>query len=183
MTSSARKRSPAAGSRREREEGQVLRIGQGYDIHRLVAGRRLVLGGVEIPSPVGLDGHSDADALVHAIMDALLGALALGDIGLHFPNTDPRYAGADSLDLLRRVATILSDRGARTVNVDTTVIAQAPKLSPHFTVMRERISAALGIAPDSVSIKATTPENLGALGRREGIAALAIALVEIVDPA
>jgi len=155
----------------------VLRIGQGYDIHPLVAGRRLVLGGVEIPSDVGLEGHSDADVLVHAIMDALLGALALGDIGQHFPNTDERYRGVDSIRLLERVAELIRQHGARVVNVDSTVVAERPRVAPYVPAIRERISAALGIPASAISIKATTAEKLGALGRGEGISASAIALV------
>jgi len=159
----------------------MLRIGQGYDVHRLVVGRRLVLGGVEVFSPFGLEGHSDADALTHAVMDALLGALALGDIGHHFPTRDAQYAGADSIALLRQVTAMLAERGAKVVNVDTTVIAQQPKLSPYFERMRTRLAEAMGIAPADVSIKATTPEELGAFGRSEGIAAQAIALVEVAE--
>jgi len=157
----------------------MLRIGQGYDVHRLAEGRRLVLGGVEIPSPVGCVGHSDADALAHAIMDALLGALALGDIGQHFPNTDPAYAGADSIALLGRVVALLAEHGARVVNVDATVIVEAPKLAPHIPGMRRRLAAALGVGEGDVSVKATTAEGLGAFGRGEGIAAHAVALVEV----
>lgn len=159
----------------------MLRIGQGYDIHPLVAGRRLVLGGVEIPSDVGLDGHSDADVLVHAIMDALLGALALGDIGQHFPNTDERYRGADSIHLLKKVAELMGQHGARVINVDSTVVAEKPRLAPYIGAMRERVSAALGLPPSAISVKATTAEKLGALGRGEGIAAYAVALVEAAD--
>ena len=156
----------------------MLRIGQGYDIHPLVAGRRLVLGGVEIPSEVGLEGHSDADVLVHAIMDALLGALALGDIGQHFPNMDDRYKDIDSIQLLDKVAQLVGQHGARVVNVDSTVVAERPRIAPHIPVMRERLGEALGLPPSAISVKATTAEKLGALGRGEGIAAYAVALVE-----
>jgi len=156
----------------------VLRIGQGYDIHPLVAGRRLILGGVDIPSDVGLEGHSDADVLVHAIMDALLGALALGDIGQHFPNTDDRYKDTDSIQLLDKVAQLVGQHGARVVNVDSTVVAERPRIAPHIPVMRERLGEALGLPPSAISVKATTAEKLGALGRGEGIAAYAVALLE-----
>ncbi len=156
----------------------MLRIGQGYDVHRLVEGRRLVLGGIEIPSALGLDGHSDADVLTHAAMDALLGALALGDIGRHFPDTDAAYSGADSVALLAQVTEMLSERGAVVVNVDTTVVAQAPKIAPYVDRMRECLAGAMGIGPDRVSVKATTPERLGAFGREEGIAAQAVVLVD-----
>ncbi len=156
----------------------MLRIGQGYDIHPLVAGRRLVLGGVEIPSEVGLEGHSDADVLLHAIMDALLGALALGDIGQHFPNMDDRYKDIDSIQLLDKVAELVGQHGARVVNVDSTVVAERPRIAPHIPVMRERLGEALGLPPSAISVKATTAEKLGALGRGEGIAAYAVALVE-----
>jgi 2-C-methyl-D-erythritol 2,4-cyclodiphosphate synthase len=154
-----------------------LRIGQGYDVHRLVEGRKLILGGVEIPYDMGLDGHSDADALTHAIADALLGSLAMGDIGVHFPPTDDRWKDADSIELLRHVVELLRKRGARVVNVDSTVIAQAPKIAPYAQLMRERLCATMGVKLDCVSVKATTPEMMGAFGRREGIAAQAVALV------
>ena len=156
----------------------MLRIGQGYDIHPLVAGRRLILGGVDIPSDVGLEGHSDADVLVHAIMDALLGALALGDIGQHFPNTDDRYKDTDSIQLLDKVTQLVGQHGARVVNVDSTVVAERPRIAPHIPVMRERLGEALGLPPSAISVKATTAEKLGALGRGEGIAAYAVALLE-----
>jgi len=159
-----------------------VRIGQGYDVHRLVAGRRLVIGGVDIDFDLGLAGHSDADVLTHAVMDALLGALALGDIGQHFPNTDPRWAGAESIGLLRRVVALLAARNARLLNVDATIVAEKPKLAPHLPLMRARLAEALNVDLDAVSIKATTPEKLGALGRGEGIAAQAVALVETTDP-
>ncbi len=155
-----------------------FRIGHGYDVHRLTEGRALILGGVTIPHPLGLDGHSDADVLVHAVMDALLGAAALGDIGQHFPDTDPVYAGADSLGLLRRVAALLRQRGWEIGNIDATILAQRPKLAPHISAMRERIAAAAGVPVDAVSVKATTEERLGFTGQEEGIAAHAVALIE-----
>jgi 2-C-methyl-D-erythritol 2,4-cyclodiphosphate synthase len=154
-----------------------MRIGQGFDIHALVPGRKLIIGGVEIPHDRGLAGHSDADVLVHAVCDALIGAAGLGDIGTHFPDTDPRYKGADSRGLLREVARLLARNGFRVANVDSTIIAQAPKMAPHIARMRENIAADLGIAGALVNVKAKTAERLGALGRGEGIAAEAIALV------
>ncbi|MDA8219523.1 MAG: 2-C-methyl-D-erythritol 2,4-cyclodiphosphate synthase [Dehalococcoidales bacterium] len=154
------------------------RVGIGYDVHRLVQGRPLVLGGVPIAHPLGLEGHSDADVLVHAIMDAILGALALGDIGQHFPPDDPQYKDASSIGLLRRVRELVGARGWEVVNVDVSVAAEAPKLSPHNEQMRRTVADALGIAVDRVSIKATTNERLGFVGRREGIAALAVALLD-----
>lgn len=154
-----------------------LRIGQGYDVHPLVTGRRLVLGGVEIAHEHGLDGHSDADALLHAIMDALLGAAGLGDIGAHFPPSDERWRDASSLDLLARVAALLREEGWRAVNVDATVIAERPRIAPHVPAMRAHIAAALGLEEQTVGVKATTNEGLGFVGREEGIAALAVALV------
>jgi 2-C-methyl-D-erythritol 2,4-cyclodiphosphate synthase len=157
----------------------MLRVGQGYDIHPLIHGRRLVIGGVEIASEMGLEGHSDADVLVHAIMDALLGALALGDIGVHFPNTDERFRGADSVTLLREVMGLLGKNGAKVGNVDCTVIAEQPRLVGHIPAMRECLANAMGIESNAVSIKATTAEHLGSLGRGEGIAAYAVALVEV----
>ncbi|EAR18223.1 2-C-methyl-D-erythritol 2,4-cyclodiphosphate synthase [Synechococcus sp. W2B2] len=157
----------------------TLRIGNGYDIHRLVDGRPLILGGqrLEHPDGVGLDGHSDADVLVHAIMDALLGALSLGDIGLYFPPTDPQWKGADSLELLRQVVALIQQRGWQVVNVDSVVIAERPKLKPHIEAMRTAIAMAMGIAPDQVGVKATTNERLGPEGREEGIACYAVALL------
>jgi 2-C-methyl-D-erythritol 2,4-cyclodiphosphate synthase len=152
-------------------------IGTGYDIHRLVPGRPLVLGGVTFASEVGLDGHSDADVLLHALMDALLGALALGDIGKHFPPSDQRYRGADSRDLLRQVRALLASHGATPINVDATVVAEHPRLAAVVEQMRVNIAADLAIAVDCVSIKATTNEGLGPEGRREGISATAVALV------
>jgi 2-C-methyl-D-erythritol 2,4-cyclodiphosphate synthase len=153
-----------------------MRIGQGFDVHALVPGRRLVIGGVEIPYEKGLQGHSDADVLVHAICDALLGAAALGDIGRHFPDTDPAYAGADSRRLLREVRKKLGTY--RIVNVDATLLAQAPRMAPHVPQMIANIASDLGIDPGAVSVKATTTERLGFIGRAEGIAAQAIALIE-----
>ena len=153
----------------------AIRTGIGYDIHRLVAGRDLILGGVRFDSPVGLDGHSDADVLSHAIADAVLGAIALGDIGQHFPPGDPRWAGADSIELLRAAVKLAHDRGWTVGNVDATVIAEAPKVNPGADVMRARLADALHVSVDDVSLKATTNELLGAIGRGEGIAALAIA--------
>ena len=157
-----------------------MRIGQGFDIHALVAGRRLVIGGVEIPHPTGLAGHSDADVLIHAICDALLGAAGMGDIGRHFPDTDPRFRDADSRMLLTEVARRIAERGLRVVNVDATIIAQAPRMAAHIPLMEERVRACLGGACQ-VNIKAKTAEHLGAIGRAEGIAAEAIALVASTD--
>ncbi len=156
----------------------MIRIGHGYDVHRLAEGRRLILGGVEIPHTLGLLGHSDADVLTHAVMDALLGAAALGDIGAQFPDTDTAYAGADSIELLKKVLFLLKSKGCRVVNVDSTVIAQAPKLRAYIERMRERLAEACGILPEFVSVKATTEEGLGFSGRKEGIAAHAVVLIE-----
>ena len=153
-----------------------MRIGQGFDVHAFATGRRLVIGGVAIPFEKGLEGHSDADVLLHAICDALLGAAALGDIGKHFPDSDPAYAGADSRRLLRAVRKKLG--GYRIVNLDATILAQAPRVAPHVPEMVANIASDLGIAPGAVSIKATTTEHLGFIGRAEGIAAQAIALIE-----
>ena len=155
-----------------------MRIGQGFDVHALAPGRKLVIGGVTIPYEKGLDGHSDADVLLHAICDALLGAAALGDIGRHFPDSDARYKGIDSRELLRHCARLLRELGLRVVNVDATIIAQAPRMAPHMAHMIANIAEDLGIAPAAVNIKATTTEHLGFLGRLEGIAAQAVALVE-----
>jgi 2-C-methyl-D-erythritol 2,4-cyclodiphosphate synthase len=155
-----------------------MRIGQGYDVHRLVEGRKLILGGVEIPYEKGLLGHSDADVLLHALMDALLGAAALGDIGKLFPDHDPAYAGADSRKLLERVAAILEEKHYCICNVDCTVIAQRPKLAPFIQQMRQNIAETLGLSTDRVSVKATTEEGLGFTGEGLGIAAQAIALLE-----
>lgn len=154
-----------------------MRIGHGYDVHRLTEGRRLILGGVDIPYEKGLLGHSDADVLVHALMDALLGAAALGDIGTHFPDSDERYRGADSLALLKQVCNILSEQGYRVGNVDCTVLAQRPKLAPYIPQMRENIASAMEVAADRVSVKATTEEGLGFTGEGLGIAAHAVALL------
>ena len=156
---------------------QDIRIGHGYDVHRLVPDQKLILGGVTIPHETGLLGHSDADVLLHAISDALLGALALGDIGKHFPDTDPRYAGADSLVLLSHVVSLIQKEGWRVGNVDATVLAQAPKLSPHVPSMRENVAGVLSVSTDRVSIKATTEERLGFTGEKLGIAAHAVVLL------
>lgn len=155
-----------------------MRIGHGYDVHRLVEGRRLILGGVDIPYEKGLLGHSDADVLTHAIMDALLGAAAMGDIGKLFPDRDPAYAGADSLVLAREVAKRIREAGYEIGNVDSTVIAQAPKLAPHIQAMRRNLADALGIEVDAVSVKATTEEGLGFSGQGLGIAAHAVCLLQ-----
>jgi 2-C-methyl-D-erythritol 2,4-cyclodiphosphate synthase len=156
-----------------------LRVGLGYDVHRVKAGRPLVLGGVRIESDWGLDGHSDADVLLHAIGDALLGAAGLGDLGEHFPPGDARWKDASSLDLLARIAALLRERGASIANVDAMLVAEAPRLAPHRAAMCANIAAALGIEAARVSVKATTNETLGAIGRREGLAAMAVALVEV----
>ncbi|MCD7708541.1 MAG: 2-C-methyl-D-erythritol 2,4-cyclodiphosphate synthase [Clostridiales bacterium] len=155
-----------------------MRIGMGYDVHRLTAGRRLVLGGVEIPHMLGLLGHSDADVLVHAIMDAMLGAAALGDIGKLFPDTDPAYEGISSMKLLAEVGERIAAEGYSVGNIDATVIAQEPKVSPYIDRMRENIAKALGISPSQVSVKATTEEGLGFTGAKEGMAAQAVCLLE-----
>ena len=154
-----------------------MRIGHGYDVHRLVEGRKLILGGVYIPWEKGLLGHSDADVLLHALMDALLGAAALGDIGKHFPDTDEQYRGADSMVLLRHVCRILSEQGHTVGNVDCTILAQRPKLAPYIPQMRENIASALSVSVDRVSVKATTEEGLGFTGDGLGIAAHAVALI------
>ena len=155
-----------------------MRIGQGYDVHRLTEGRKLIIGGVEIPYEKGLDGHSDADVLLHAIMDALLGAAALGDIGLLFPDTDERFSGADSLQLLQKVKDVLDEKGYSICNIDATVIAQEPKLRPYIDLMRQNIAEVLKIDVSQVSVKATTEEHLGFTGRKEGIASQAIVLID-----
>lgn len=155
------------------------RVGIGYDIHRLERGLPLTLGGVSLAHERGLRAHSDGDALAHAIGDALLGAMALGDLGAHFPDTDPRYRGMSSLMLLEHIRGLLEHRGARVVNVDSTLILEAPRVHPHVAEMRERLAGALGVDPDWVSVKATSNEGLGAVGREEGIAAMAVALVEV----
>lgn len=154
-----------------------MRIGHGYDAHRLAEGRRLVIGGVEIPYERGLLGHSDADVLAHAVMDAILGALALGDIGAQFPDSDPAYAGADSVALLGRVRVMAEQRGWRVGNVDATIVAQAPKLAPHIPRMRRRLAGACGVPEEDVSVKATTEEHMGFTGSGEGISAHAVCLL------
>ena len=155
-----------------------MRVGQGFDVHPLVAGRELVLGGVRIPHSKGLQGHSDADVLIHAVCDACLGAAGLGDLGRHFPDTDAQYENIDSRVLLRRVRVVLDDRGWEVANIDATVIAQAPRLAPHVAAMKANIAADLNISADLVNIKATTTERLGFIGRKEGIAAQAVVLLE-----
>lgn len=156
----------------------MIRSGIGYDIHRLVEGRKLVLGGVEIAHTRGLDGHSDADVLSHAIADALLGAIAAGDIGQHFPNTDESIRGMSSIEILKTVAALLGERNARALNIDATVIAEAPKIAPHASKMRGQVAKALKLSETQVSIKATTNEGIGSIGQGDGIAAFAIATVE-----
>ncbi len=164
--------------RPEQKEGTSMRIGHGYDVHRLVEGRKLILGGVEVPFEKGLLGHSDADVLAHAVMDAVLGAAALGDIGKHFPDTDPEYSGADSLKLARRVAEILHENGWKIENIDSTILCQRPKLAAYIPAMREKLAEAFGLPVDAVSVKATTEEHLGFTGEGLGIAAHAVALIE-----
>jgi 2-C-methyl-D-erythritol 2,4-cyclodiphosphate synthase len=154
-----------------------MRIGQGFDVHALVEGRKLIIGGVDIPFPLGLEGHSDADVLLHAICDALLGAAALGDIGRHFPDTDPQYRGIDSRRLLRHAGAQLKERGYRVVNLDATIIAQAPKMAPHIPQMVRHIAADLAMAEGDINVKATTTEKLGFTGRGQGIAAQAVCLI------
>lgn len=155
-----------------------MRIGHGYDVHRLVEGRKLILGGVEVPHTLGLLGHSDADVLTHAVMDALLGAAALGDIGRHFPDTDPAYKGADSLVLLDHVMALLDQAGWQVGNVDATILAQKPKLAPYIPQMRDNLARRMKVAEDQVNVKATTEEKLGFTGSEEGIAAHAVCLLE-----
>ena len=157
----------------------TMRIGHGYDVHRLVEGRKLILGGVEVPHTLGLLGHSDADVLTHAVMDALLGAAALGDIGRHFPDTDPAYAEADSLKLLDHVVELLEEKGYQVGNVDATILAQKPKLAPYIEKMRDNLAARMKVEPDQVNVKATTEEKLGFTGAEEGIAAHAVALLSL----
>jgi 2-C-methyl-D-erythritol 2,4-cyclodiphosphate synthase len=159
----------------------MVHVGIGYDVHQLVAGRKLVLGGVEIPHAKGLDGHSDADALMHAICDAVLGALGEEDIGHFFPNTDPRWRGVPSRIFLEEAARQTARRGGRIVNVDATVIAQAPKIYPHIAGMKRCIAVALGVAEGQVGVKATTNEHMGFIGREEGIAAMAVASIDLPD--
>jgi 2-C-methyl-D-erythritol 2,4-cyclodiphosphate synthase len=156
---------------------KAYRIGQGYDIHRLVEGRKLVLAGVEIPFEKGLEGHSDADVAAHAVMDSLLGAAALADIGTHFPNTDPEYEGADSMILMEKVKEKIGKKGFSIGNVDVTIMAERPKLAPYIEKMKNNIARALEISPDVISVKATTNEKLGAIGKGEGMAALAVSLL------
>ena len=156
----------------------MMRIGHGYDVHRLVEGRKCMIGGVDIPFEKGLLGHSDADVLLHAIMDAVLGAMAAGDIGKLFPDNDPTYKGADSLALARCVAEVMAEKGYRLGNIDATIIAQAPKMAPHIPLMRQNIAAIFGVDMDRISIKATTEERLGFTGSGEGIAAHAVCLLE-----
>jgi len=157
----------------------VNRVGFGFDLHPLARDRTLILGGVTVPSEVGLRGHSDADVLAHAVGEALLGALALGDLGHHFPDTDPQYRGVSSLALLERVMELVRGRGGRLVNVDATVLAQAPRLAPYLPEMAKRLADALAVPVDVVSVKAKSPEGLGVVGRREGIAAMAVVSVEV----
>ena len=160
---------------------EANRIGTGYDIHRLVDGRKLLLGGVRVPFMKGLLGHSDSDVLAHAVCDALLGAAALGDIGAHFPDTDPRWRGTSSLDFLRHAVKLIGEKGYRVANVDATVIAEQPKLKPHIQAMREHLASVLEVDVDAVSVKAKTNEGLDAIGRGEAIAAHAVALISICD--
>ena len=159
----------------------MIRVGIGYDVHELVAGRKLILGGVEIPHGKGLDGHSDADVLMHAICDALLGALGEGDIGHFFPNTDPRWKGAPSKVFLEEAARLISVRGGKLVNVDASVIAQEPKIAPFIPLMKTHVAAALNVKESQIGIKATTNEKLGFIGREEGIAAMAVASLELPE--
>lgn len=157
-----------------------MRIGHGYDVHKLVEGRKCIIGGVDIPSPVGLLGHSDADVLLHAISDALLGASALGDIGHLFPDTDNKWKGADSLKLLEEVVRQINTKGYTVINIDSTILAQAPKMAPHIKDMRKNIASACGINIDCVSVKATTEEGLGFTGTRQGIAAHAVCIIDTI---
>jgi 2-C-methyl-D-erythritol 2,4-cyclodiphosphate synthase len=156
-----------------------VRCGIGYDVHRLIAGRRLILGGVEIAHSHGLEGHSDADVLSHAIADALLGAIGAGDIGQHFPNTDESIRGINSIEILKHVSKLLADNRCRALHIDATIIAEEPKLVPHIAAMRQIIADAIGVSMSNISVKATTNEKLGPIGRREGIAAMAVATVEV----
>jgi 2-C-methyl-D-erythritol 2,4-cyclodiphosphate synthase len=156
----------------------MIRCGIGYDVHRLAQGRKLILGGVEITHSRGLEGHSDADVLSHAIADALLGAIGAGDIGQHFPNTDKSILGISSIEILRQVTALLAENKARPINVDATILAEAPKIGPHIPAMRKLIAQAIGVHESRIGIKATTNEGLGAIGRNEGIAAMAVATVE-----
>ncbi len=156
-----------------------FRIGLGYDIHRLVSGRKLILGGVEIPFDLGLEGYSDADVVSHSIIDALLGAASLGDIGTHFPDDDPAYKDADSIELLKKVRVMVEEKGYAVGNIDVTIIAENPKLAPYILKMKRKVAEAAGISPDDLSIKATTNEKMGAIGKGEGIAAISVALLYI----
>lgn len=156
----------------------MIRVGQGYDVHKLVEGRKLIIGGVEIPHTLGLLGHSDADVLLHAISDAVLGAAALGDIGKHFPDTDPKFKGADSLKLLEHCANLVKEKGYRINNVDATIVAQKPKMAPHIDTMRMNIAGVLGVDIDQVNVKATTEEKLGFTGQELGISSYAVACLE-----
>ena len=158
-----------------------MRIGIGYDSHHFAPGRRLVLGGVDVPFTLGLAGHSDADAVAHAVTDALLGAAAMGDIGMHFPPGEERWRDADSLDLLRRALALIAAQGWTVANVDVTVVCEAPRLAPYIPAMRERLAGALGVEPDAVSIKGKTNEMMGWIGRGEGVAAIAVALLQAVS--
>jgi 2-C-methyl-D-erythritol 2,4-cyclodiphosphate synthase len=154
------------------------RVGVGYDVHRVSGARTLVLGGVEVPGAAGLQGHSDADVLAHAVIDAVLGAAALGDIGTHFPDSDPQYENADSIELLERTVALVRERGWKVVNVDATVVCDQPRIAPHSAAMADRLAAALGVEADSVSVKGTSNEGMGFIGRGEGIATIAVALLE-----
>ena len=158
-----------------------MRVGLGYDVHKLVDGRKLIIGGVDIPHEKGLLGHSDADVLVHAVMDSILGALALGDIGKHFPDTDEKYKGADSIKLLEFVHNLIDEKGYAIGNIDCTIIAQSPKMAPHISNMRENMAKALNTSIDNINVKATTEEGLGFTGAKEGIAAQSICLLVKVD--
>jgi 2-C-methyl-D-erythritol 2,4-cyclodiphosphate synthase len=159
----------------------MFRVGNGYDVHRLIEGRKLILGGVDIPHALGLDGHSDADALCHALCDALLGACNAGDLGAHFPDTDGKWEGFSSLSFLEKVGEVVKESGYRVVNTDATIVAQKPKLAPHIEAMKRNIARSLGIEATQVSIKATTTETLGFSGREEGIAAYAIVLLQVSE--
>ena len=159
----------------------MFRVGNGYDVHRLIEGRKLILGGVDIPHALGLDGHSDADALCHALCDALLGACNAGDLGAHFPDTDDKWKGFSSLSFLEKVGEVVKENGYRVVNTDATIVAQKPKLAPHIEAMKRNIARSLGIEATQVSIKATTTETLGFSGREEGIAAYAIVLLQVSE--
>lgn len=164
------------------EQSQIVRIGFGYDVHRLKAGRKLILGGEQIPFEMGLDGHSDADVLIHAVIDALLGAMAKGDIGGHFPDTDPAYKDADSRNLLRSTLRLVNENGYLVGNIDATIVAQKPKLAEHVTNMRENIASDLNVSVSSVSVKATTSEGIGMIGRGEGISAMAVCILTGTAP-